>query len=109
MATAEEGSILASDTTLPPPTRARTAATATAATAEAGAAVGTPTTRRRAKSFLRNYYGIQQTNLASQDGPKESTSAQPGPVTKADPYDLGTGSWLLFLIQILFYQHAVGS
>ncbi|KAG0335644.1 Vacuolar protein sorting-associated protein 51 [Podila horticola] len=46
------------------------------------------TTRRRAKSFLRNYYGIQQADAANPDGSKESPSAQTGPVSKADPYDL---------------------
>jgi len=48
------------------------------------------TTRRRAKSFLRNYYGIQQTDAANPDGTKENPSAQAGPISKADPYDLGT-------------------
>ncbi|KAF8926102.1 hypothetical protein EDD21DRAFT_235715 [Dissophora ornata] len=49
---------------------------------------GTTATRRRAKSFLRNYYGIQQTDTANQGGSKDSSSAQAGPVSKADPYDL---------------------
>lgn len=49
------------------------------------------TTRRRAKSFLRNYYGIQQADAANPDGSKENPSAQAGPVSKADPYDLGMG------------------
>ena len=56
----------------------------------AGPASGT-TTRRRAKSFLRNYYGIQQTDAALQDGAREKSSSHPGgaALTKADPYDLG--------------------
>lgn len=52
-------------------------------------ATGTAT-RRRAKSFLRNYYGIQQTDATNQDGSKDSSSAPSGPTSKTDPYDLGT-------------------
>ncbi|KAK3847519.1 MAG: hypothetical protein J3R72DRAFT_431592 [Linnemannia gamsii] len=54
---------------------------------KAGTATGTAT-RRRAKSFLRNYYGIQQADAANQDGSKDSPSAPSGPTSKADPYDL---------------------
>ncbi|KAG0055173.1 Vacuolar protein sorting-associated protein 51 [Linnemannia elongata] len=50
-------------------------------------ATGTAT-RRRAKSFLRNYYGIQQTDATNQDGSKDSSSAPSGPTSKTDPYDL---------------------
>ncbi|KAF9157095.1 Vacuolar protein sorting-associated protein 51 [Linnemannia schmuckeri] len=50
-------------------------------------ATGTAT-RRRAKSFLRNYYGIQQADATNQDGSKDSSSAPSGPASKADPYDL---------------------
>ncbi|KAG9069936.1 Vacuolar protein sorting-associated protein 51 [Linnemannia hyalina] len=50
-------------------------------------ATGTAT-RRRAKSFLRNYYGIQQTDATNQSGSKDSSSAPSGPTSKADPYDL---------------------
>ncbi|KAG0220752.1 hypothetical protein B0O80DRAFT_462001 [Mortierella sp. GBAus27b] len=89
----------AQSATPPPPTRTRaagqTAATATSTSAAEPGPPGppgppgaTPTTRRRAKSFLRNYYGIQQGAPATQDGPKETTTFQPGPVSKADPYDL---------------------
>jgi len=82
MATTEDGPVLASDVqSTTEQTRTKTA-TPSVTTA--------PTTRRRAKSFLRNYYGIQQINPTNQDGPKEGTSAQPGPISKADPYDLGT-------------------
>lgn len=56
-------------------------------------ATGTAT-RRRAKSFLRNYYGIQQTDATNQDGSKDSSSAPSGPTSKADPYDLGTTLFL---------------
>ncbi|KAG0199539.1 Vacuolar protein sorting-associated protein 51 [Mortierella sp. GBA30] len=45
-------------------------------------------TRRRAKSFLRNYYGIQQTDASHQDGSKANTSTHTGTVSKTDPYDL---------------------
>ncbi|KAG0366467.1 Vacuolar protein sorting-associated protein 51 [Gamsiella multidivaricata] len=48
----------------------------------------TTTTRRRAKSFLRSYYGIQNTDTANQDGSKDGSSVQAGSVSKADPYDL---------------------
>ncbi|KAF9301891.1 Vacuolar protein sorting-associated protein 51 [Mortierella antarctica] len=51
------------------------------------------TTRRRAKSFLRNYYGIRQADAANPDGSKENPSAQAGPVSKADPYDLDSHSF----------------
>ncbi|KAF8953760.1 Vacuolar protein sorting-associated protein 51 [Haplosporangium bisporale] len=51
------------------------------------------TTRRRAKSFLRNYYGIQQTDATNSDGTKENPSAQAGPVSKTDPYDLDSHSF----------------
>ncbi|KAG0299546.1 Vacuolar protein sorting-associated protein 51, partial [Dissophora globulifera] len=65
------------------------AATGAGAGTGVGAAAGTTTTtRRRAKSFLRNYYGLQQADGANQDGSKESSSAQTGLVSKADPYDL---------------------
>jgi hypothetical protein len=66
----------------------RTTASGTAGN-KAGTATGTAT-RRRAKSFLRNYYGIQQADAASQDGSKDNSSAPSGPTSKADPYDLGT-------------------
>ncbi|KAF9361871.1 Vacuolar protein sorting-associated protein 51 [Mortierella sp. NVP85] len=81
MATTEDGPVLTSDVqSTTQPTRTKTVAAPSATTA--------PTTRRRAKSFLRNYYGIQQINPTNQDGPKEGASAQPGPISKADPYDL---------------------
>ncbi|KAG0057585.1 Vacuolar protein sorting-associated protein 51 [Gryganskiella cystojenkinii] len=48
------------------------------------------TTRRRAKSFLRNYYGIQQADTALQEGTREKSNSHAGgtALTKADPYDL---------------------
>ncbi|KAF9123500.1 Vacuolar protein sorting-associated protein 51 [Mortierella sp. 14UC] len=55
--------------------------------AKAGTAAGTAT-RRRAKSFLRNYYGIQQADAANQDGSKDSSPVPSGPTSKNDPYDL---------------------
>ncbi|KAF9906433.1 Vacuolar protein sorting-associated protein 51 [Linnemannia zychae] len=58
-----------------------------AAGTKTGSAAGTAT-RRRAKSFLRNYYGIQQADANNQDGSKDSSSAPSGPTSKADPYDL---------------------
>ncbi|KAF9582885.1 Vacuolar protein sorting-associated protein 51, partial [Lunasporangiospora selenospora] len=51
------------------------------------------TTRRRAKSFLRNYYGIQQTDATAQDGVKSKTTEQTGHVAKSDPYDLDSHSF----------------
>ncbi|KAF9196012.1 Vacuolar protein sorting-associated protein 51 [Haplosporangium sp. Z 11] len=59
----------------------------TAGTSAGTGGTGT-TTRRRAKSFLRNYYGIQQADPATQSGAKDNSSSQSGPVTKTDPYDL---------------------
>ncbi|KAF9967393.1 hypothetical protein BGZ70_009716 [Mortierella alpina] len=101
MATAGDRIIQQLDASLPATTRPRPARsgtglslrTGTGTGAGAGAAAGTTTagtiaTRRRAKSFLRNYYGIQNTDSSQQDGSKENTSAQAGPVSKSDPYDL---------------------
>ncbi|KAF9576992.1 Vacuolar protein sorting-associated protein 51 [Mortierella alpina] len=103
MATAGDRSVHQLDASLPASTRSRPArsgtgsstgtGTATGAGTGAGAgagtaAAGTIATRRRAKSFLRNYYGIQHTDSSQQDGSKENTSAQAGPVSKSDPYDL---------------------
>ena len=64
--------------------------TTTIAPAVSGTASGT-TTRRRAKSFLRNYYGIQQADAALQEGTREKSGSHAGgaTLTKADPYDLG--------------------
>ncbi|KAG0291812.1 Vacuolar protein sorting-associated protein 51 [Linnemannia gamsii] len=64
----------------------RTPATGAAGN-KAGIATGTAT-RRRAKSFLRNYYGIQQADASNQDGSKDNSSSHSGPTSKADPYDL---------------------
>ncbi|KAG0336451.1 Vacuolar protein sorting-associated protein 51 [Podila humilis] len=48
-----------------------------------------PATRRRAKSFLRNYYGIQQAKTTATSVTKDNNSSnQAGPVSKSDPYDL---------------------
>ncbi|KAF9081909.1 Vacuolar protein sorting-associated protein 51 [Mortierella sp. AD031] len=55
---------------------------------KAGATAAGTATRRRAKSFLRNYYGIQQTDVANQDGSKDNSVVPSGPTSKADPYDL---------------------
>ncbi|KAF8927352.1 Vacuolar protein sorting-associated protein 51 [Haplosporangium gracile] len=55
---------------------------------KAGTTATGTATRRRAKSFLRNYYGIQQADATNQDGSKDSSSAPSGLASKADPYDL---------------------
>ncbi|KAF9433776.1 Vacuolar protein sorting-associated protein 51 [Entomortierella beljakovae] len=54
---------------------------------------GATTTRRRAKSFLRNYYGIQQAENTNQSGPKDGTNVTTGHVSKSDPYDLDNHSF----------------
>ncbi|KAF9950929.1 Vacuolar protein sorting-associated protein 51 [Mortierella alpina] len=99
MATAGDRIIHQLDAALPAATRPRPARSGTGSSTGAGAApgagtasgttaAGTTATRRRAKSFLRNYYGIQHTDSSQQDGSKENASAQAGPVSKSDPYDL---------------------
>lgn len=102
MATAGDRIIRQLDASLPATTRPRPARSGTGSSTGTGTGTGpgagtgagtttagTTATRRRAKSFLRNYYGIQQTESSQQDGSKENKSAQAGPVSKSDPYDLG--------------------
>ncbi|KAG0240166.1 Vacuolar protein sorting-associated protein 51 [Actinomortierella wolfii] len=49
----------------------------------------TNATRRRAKSFLRNYYGLQQTEASPQSGNKDTEVGQKdSATTKSDPYDI---------------------
>ncbi|KAF9428628.1 Vacuolar protein sorting-associated protein 51 [Podila epigama] len=50
--------------------------------------MATPTHRRRAKSFLRNYYGIQQTDVSNANGSGENPSTLTFKSSKSDPYDL---------------------
>ncbi|KAF9279981.1 hypothetical protein BGZ68_007570 [Mortierella alpina] len=101
MATAGDRIIHQLDASLPATTRPRPARSGTGSSTGTGTgtgpgagtgagttAAGTTATRRRAKSFLRNYYGINQTESLQQDGSKENKSAQAGPVSKSDPYDL---------------------
>ncbi|KAF9981979.1 hypothetical protein BGZ75_006675 [Mortierella antarctica] len=97
MATAGDRIIHQTDASVPATTRPRPARSGTGSSTGTGTgtgagagttAAGTIATRRRAKSFLRNYYGIQHTDSSQQDGSKEITSAQAGPVSKSDPYDL---------------------
>ncbi|KAF9972567.1 Vacuolar protein sorting-associated protein 51 [Actinomortierella ambigua] len=44
--------------------------------------------RRRAKSFLRNYYGLQQSDSSPQSGSKDTDTNQKSATAKSDPYDI---------------------
>ncbi|KAG0251708.1 Vacuolar protein sorting-associated protein 51 [Actinomortierella ambigua] len=48
----------------------------------------TNASRRRAKSFLRNYYGLQQSETSPQSGSKDADAAQRSAAAKSDPYDI---------------------